>query len=157
VVSILAAIIPLFAILCLCFLQKELDAWFSEHFHVSIPVNVHVNREILRFRLLEEQRTKRENDVLQVRLLTQNLEVEGAEEKSRSRLDSEHQEEPAQEDGLSGGTLGMPEAEEGKVKDEDKSSKFKDDEGNEHPLGVEGDLPQVVFESLLKADAETVA
>lgn len=38
VASILIAIIPLFVIICFCFIQKELDSWFFHNFNVSIGV-----------------------------------------------------------------------------------------------------------------------
>ena len=61
-VSILYPIIALFAILCLCFLQKELDKWFVAKFNINIHLNVHIKREVLRFRLQEEKRQIQEND-----------------------------------------------------------------------------------------------
>ena len=56
-------------------------------------------------------------------------------------------------DKLSGGTLGIQPA----VEEEKKSNKFMDEEGKEHSIDDDGDLPKIVLESLLKIDPETVA
>ena len=42
------AIIPLFAILCVCFIQKELETWFARTFNVSIHTNDSIFKEIKR-------------------------------------------------------------------------------------------------------------
>lgn len=55
VASILSAIIPLFVILCLCFVQKEIDKWFNKNFNVSIHVDPKIKREVLRHQLREDR------------------------------------------------------------------------------------------------------
>jgi hypothetical protein len=42
VASILTSIVPLFIILCLCFIQKELDRWVTSNFNVTIHLNVSI-------------------------------------------------------------------------------------------------------------------
>lgn len=66
----MTALIPLFVILCLCFLLKELDKWFAEHFNVTVFVNVNIKKEILRFKLAEERRIPVENAELREILVT---------------------------------------------------------------------------------------
>ena len=58
VASILTAIIPLFIILCVCFLQKEVDKWYEKYFNVTVHVNGDIKREILRFNLKEAREVK---------------------------------------------------------------------------------------------------
>ena len=38
--AILIVIIPLFVVLCLCFLQLELEWWFLSEFNVIIPIHL---------------------------------------------------------------------------------------------------------------------
>lgn len=45
------SIIPLFLILCLCFLYKELDQWVYKNMNVSIHLTLAIKREFMRFTL----------------------------------------------------------------------------------------------------------
>lgn len=44
--AILIVIIPLFVVLCLCFLQLELEWWFTSTFNVVVPVNLEGDDEV---------------------------------------------------------------------------------------------------------------
>lgn len=46
VASVLMAIIPLFIILCICFIQKELESWFIKTFNITIHTNDSIFSEI---------------------------------------------------------------------------------------------------------------
>lgn len=155
VASILTALIPLFVILCLCFLLKELDKWFVEHFNVTIFVDVNIKREMLRFKLVEERRIPVENAELREILITQNqADLEGD---LKSSHNGEQHKAPGSEDQRSSGTLEMQDNKNGKSKADSSDSKMLEEEDNELLLGEEAELPEAVLESLLQADAETVA
>lgn len=141
VASILASIVPLFVILCLCFIQKELDRWVTSSFNVTIHLTVAIKREALRFKLTEDRQVKRRNEAVQETLNAEN---------GDSSVDSKREED---QDKLSGGTLGNKS--EGKA--DQKSETFKDEEGNDCSLDVEADLPKEVLESLQRTSSETVA
>lgn len=49
IASVLIAIIPLFIILCTCFLQKELDKWFTHNFEVTIQVTDEIHLEVRKY------------------------------------------------------------------------------------------------------------
>lgn len=49
IASVLIAIIPLFIILCTCFLQKELDKWFAHNFGVTVQVTDEVQLEVRKY------------------------------------------------------------------------------------------------------------
>jgi hypothetical protein len=140
VASILTSIVPLFIILCLCFIQKELDRWVTSNFNVTIHLNVSIKREALRFILTEDRQVKRRNEAIQETLNPDN---------NDSSVDSKREEQ----DKLSGGTLGNKSEGNG----EQKSTTFKDEEGNDCSLDVQGDLPQEVLDSLQRTSPETVA
>jgi hypothetical protein len=63
VASILFPIIPLFAIIVVCFVQKELDKWYQRNFNLTIPLNPEVKHEIRKFEVKEDldfERRKKE-------------------------------------------------------------------------------------------------
>jgi hypothetical protein len=49
--SVLYGIIPLFSILCSCFLFKLIDRWYEKNFNVLMHVDASVKKELLRFKL----------------------------------------------------------------------------------------------------------
>jgi hypothetical protein len=71
---VLYGIIPLFAILCACFLFKLIDKWYEKNFNVLVHVDPSVKRELLRFKLREERDLKRMQKRLEEDL---NKEVDG--------------------------------------------------------------------------------
>ena len=49
IASVLLPIIPLFIILSCCFLQKELDKWFSISFIVTVQVTDEIHHEVSKY------------------------------------------------------------------------------------------------------------
>ena len=66
IASVLLPIIPLFIILSCCFLQKELDKWFSTSFMVTVQMTDEIRREVSKYlrrqRQLEKQSIKEDQE-----------------------------------------------------------------------------------------------
>lgn len=152
--SILSAIIPLFVILCLCFLQKEIDKWYSKNFSVSIHLDPKIKREVLRHRLREDREFRKLKKEMEEQLKAEAQDPDGEKLPVSNQLDGQA---ARQEDELSGGTLGAEHKDEEDKDEEDQQAKFFDDEGKEISLDEEGDLAGRVLESLQNIDGETVA
>jgi hypothetical protein len=152
--SVFISIVPLFLILILCFLYKELDNWVYTNFNLTIHLTVPIKREVLRFTLRENRDIKK-----------MNLEIEEALKDDLNEKNSKESDQAS----ISGATLGKNEggSKEGKSKEDENSvhsetkqregNEFKDEMGNTHSIDDEGNLIEAVLESLNQVDEDTVA
>lgn len=56
IASIFVTLIPLFCVLSICFLYKELEFWFEKRFHVTIHLTKAIKKEIERFKIRDKLR-----------------------------------------------------------------------------------------------------
>ena len=148
VANVLIPIIPLFAILCACFIYKELDKWFRTSFDVTIPTNYKIEREARRIDIKRERDVHRANKDLQNKLREELL----AGGLDSSEAGSKKDEEGQDKDDAEGSAEGKKENEEQQKKDDE--TKFYDQNGKEIDLDKDGDLLGLCLKVLLKQDED---
>jgi len=146
----LIPIIPLFAILCACFIYKELDKWFRTNFDVTIIADYKIERETRRIEIKKERDIHVKNKEIEQKLRDEVLAF-GKSSDASSKKDDEAKEKDADEDK-------KDDAEDKKEAQDEKEEekKYFDADGKEINLDKDGDLPGIVLKSLLRTAPETV-
>ena len=145
VANVLIPIIPLFAILCACFIYKELDKWFRTSFDVTIPTNYKIEREARRIDIKRERDVHRANRELQDKLREELL----AGGLNSSDAGSKKDDEGKEKDDAS-----VEDKKEGEEEKKDDEKKFYDQNGKEIDLDKDGDLLGLCLKVLLKQDED---
>jgi ribosomal protein L12E/L44/L45/RPP1/RPP2 len=134
VANVLIPIIPLFAILCACFIYKELDKWFRTNFDVTIITDHKIERETRRIEIKRERDIHLKNKELEKKLRDEVLAF-GASSDAGSKKDDEAKEKESDESKKED----AEDKKEGEEKEEEK--KYFDADGKEIDLDKDGDLP----------------
>lgn len=141
-------IIPLFVILIVCFIYKELDRWYRSNFDITIHTNLKINRETLRIYIQREREIHQKNKELDKKLQQELLGSE-AENTPKKETENDVDVDNVDDDKKS------QEGEDKKTKKADE--KVYDERGKEIDINKEGDLPGLVLETLKGTDEETIA
>lgn len=138
-------IIPLFVILCACFIYKELDKWFRTNFDVTIQTDYKIERETRRIEIKKERDIHNKNKEIEQKLRDELLAFGKSSDASSKKDDAE---EPDKAEDV--------EDKKEDAEEKENEQKFYDAEGKEINLEKDGDLPGSVLRSLLRLDAESV-